>query len=515
MKMDHLAQRTTDNATPAVVRQLFGPRVWEGAILILAVLGAALRLRQYFFNRSFWLDEASLALSFVHRNLVELLLSPLLATQSAPPGFIGLVDGVARILGPSDWALRLVPLLSGIGVTIVASFLARREFKSPMAGIVFASLTAVSPVLVYYSSEFKQYSLDALVTVGLLTALSYRSSRHGTLVLSIVGFVSLLCSLPAIFVAASAGLLLICEAFQTHTWRRVAIVASSWATAVALHGTYFLLAGVNRADMIAFWSSQFAPFPPRTFSQLLWYPRALSGLVYLAFRQADAAQRDALPEWFDWQSWALGSLFVAAAVLAAVSKRPLALVSIGTFGFAGLAAVFFIYPFSSRLLIYLVPIVFFIFATALDRVVEVSRFAGVLLTAFLVVIPAQSAVTIALHPVATPDMREMLRQVQKGRRDGDAIAVSGWSDSMYTFYAPHFGLDKSRYFTTPIDNQPEGLIGPVKANQYGRVWFLLAFFTSDADDLINGVSRNVPVLVDWQASGARLVLFDFSNARHD
>ena len=53
------------NALPSVFRlELFG-------ILFLVILGVALRFRQYLFNRSFWFDEASLALNVVDRDVTR------------------------------------------------------------------------------------------------------------------------------------------------------------------------------------------------------------------------------------------------------------------------------------------------------------------------------------------------------------------------------------------------------------------------------------------------------------
>ena len=70
------------NALPSVFRlEPFG-------ILFLVILGVALRFRQYLFNRSFWFDEASLALNVVDRDLTTLLTERLAYPQTVPPGFL-------------------------------------------------------------------------------------------------------------------------------------------------------------------------------------------------------------------------------------------------------------------------------------------------------------------------------------------------------------------------------------------------------------------------------------------
>ena len=42
---------------------------------LLVALGISLRLRQYIANRSFWVDEATLALNLTHRNFWGLMKS--------------------------------------------------------------------------------------------------------------------------------------------------------------------------------------------------------------------------------------------------------------------------------------------------------------------------------------------------------------------------------------------------------------------------------------------------------
>jgi predicted membrane-bound mannosyltransferase len=181
----------------------------------LVLLGIALRLRQYLANRSLWFDETLLALNFVDRGFHHLLLVPLRNNQSAPPGFIAAVGSAVAAFGSEDWALRLVPLIAGLLAVVVAALLARRELNSDAARITFAGLIALSPVLIYYSSEFKPYSSDALIALCIVTALAYRNSRYGTWCVAAAGFFGLIFSLPAVFVAAAAGLLLLWRQFAT------------------------------------------------------------------------------------------------------------------------------------------------------------------------------------------------------------------------------------------------------------------------------------------------------------
>src|ERR1700722_20601703 len=158
------------------------------------LLGAALRFRQYLANRSLWLDEAMLSLNIVHRSFAQLW-QPLDHKQGAPVGFLGIEKWAVTMFGTSEYALRLFPLLAGIVSIVLFYLLARRVVRS-MAVPLALALFALSPTLIYYASEVKQYSSD--VAVALL--LVYLAVTKRILLLGICGAVAIWFSHPAVFV---------------------------------------------------------------------------------------------------------------------------------------------------------------------------------------------------------------------------------------------------------------------------------------------------------------------------
>jgi len=92
----------------------------------LVVLGVGLRLWEYIFNRSLYLDEILLARSIVGMPLGELLTKPLLMDQVAPRGFLLIERLAVMVFGPSEWGLRLFPFLCGILSVILFRRLAER-----------------------------------------------------------------------------------------------------------------------------------------------------------------------------------------------------------------------------------------------------------------------------------------------------------------------------------------------------------------------------------------------------
>ena len=106
-----------------------GPTFFRNAAtplaLILIIVGTILRVRQYLFNRSLWMDEAYLSSNIVPRSYGTLL-EPLNDNQGAPIGFLLLEELATAAFGDTEYGLRLVPLLAGIAALPLFYVAARR-----------------------------------------------------------------------------------------------------------------------------------------------------------------------------------------------------------------------------------------------------------------------------------------------------------------------------------------------------------------------------------------------------
>lgn len=126
-------------------------------LVLILVLGLGLRLVRL--DQSFWLDEASQA------QLSSLSVSQIWSGRSAdfhPPLFYILAHYWLQF-GHSEMWLRLLPV--GIGVVTIwfIYLLAGGIIPNKRAGLIAALLLAVNPFHIYYSQEFRMYSLLALL----------------------------------------------------------------------------------------------------------------------------------------------------------------------------------------------------------------------------------------------------------------------------------------------------------------------------------------------------------------
>jgi 4-amino-4-deoxy-L-arabinose transferase-like glycosyltransferase len=128
--------------------------VLVGAILRLPTLG----------QQSLWTDEAQ-TYGVVAHGLGHLF-SQISKMESTPPVYF-LVGWVwARLFGLSEVALRLPSAIFGLATIVVVGQLGRRLVDARV-GLAAALLTAVSPIMVWYSQEARAYAM-----VMLLSALS-------------------------------------------------------------------------------------------------------------------------------------------------------------------------------------------------------------------------------------------------------------------------------------------------------------------------------------------------------
>ncbi len=139
------------------------PHRWA---LVLVVASLLWRLIRYGLVFPMWGDEAFIAVNFITRSFSELS-GPLDHPQIVPVGFLWMQWLMSRLLGTSELALRLLPVLAGLACVIVFWRLAPRMVsrRQAMAAVV---IFAASYYPVRHSVEVKSYSLDLLIALCLI-----------------------------------------------------------------------------------------------------------------------------------------------------------------------------------------------------------------------------------------------------------------------------------------------------------------------------------------------------------
>jgi hypothetical protein len=493
-------------------------------VVALVVLGVALRARQYLAGRSLWVDEAMLASNVVWTSLGDLVSRPLFLHQGAPAGFLAVSKVMTLVLGPADAVLRLAPFLYGCLAIVVFAGIARRLFTTPVARVFAIALMAVSPSLVYYSAEFKQYASDVFWTVLCLWAfMAWRDWRAGRVWLAAAGAGAVWCSHPAVFVLAAGGLVEIACAWRSRAWRHagaMVAMAGGWLVLFAMH--YLLCMRFLTADPLLreYWREGYVPLSLSVGPTVAWVAESLRLFAHLAFLQrGPAGLADAAGPIGAWPTVFAGGLVAGAVALAAVHRRAAATLAGVLAVVLGLSALR-LYPCRGRLILFLVPMAFLAVGAAAEwlgtRRQPVFRAAAWATAAMVLALPLVLSLRDAWRPLRFSELRPVLAHLAANRHPEDDILVGLWGLPAYNYYASRYGLPvrTDEATTVPLDHDAAQFLSRMQSRpEGGRVWLVFSHRYGDAQTFVRQVSRSVPLVASFEAAGAGCFCFDFGAGR--
>ena len=489
----------------------------------LGIVGAALRLWQYFGRGTLWIDEAAIARNVVARSASGLL-HPLDYAQIAPKGFLLLQKLAVDTFGTSDHALRLYSILTALAALPLFYALARRVLSEHGALLAFAFF-AVLGRPIYYAAEAKQYGGDIFFACLLLLLavriLAYDASPRHWLRLGVLGAIAVWFSQPALFVLAGVALALSVAVAQRRIplrWPAIAACALWTISGVpSIWLTLHSLTPHDRAYMRSFWQGGFWPLPPHSLRELAWPLVNLYGLF-----------RDPL----GMPVTALGvGLFLLGCVMLA-RRRPVQLTAlIGALVVLYAASALRIYPFDAtvrgfnkiaagngRVLLFLLPALILLTVAGLMALIasplRYARGIGIALAVLTVGAPFYYALTGL--PYSPHDLRPILTAMRAHKQPGDRLYVYYGGRQAFEWYRSRFPFDDAHVVRggcyRPAWREYLREIDALRGS--GRVW-VLAVRPGDVNgvhegDLIERYAGTVaPRIGRWGAKDAFAILYDF------
>jgi hypothetical protein len=215
-----------------------GPRRWldeaafqsDAAIVLVIAVALAVALRFALIgHQGYWLDEG-ITISVLRKSFwFWQMLHALPYRESTPPLYYCLAWVWARTFGWGEAGLRSLSALFGV-LTVPVVYAVGARMISSRVGLVAASLTASSPLLVWYSQEARPYSLLALLCA--LSLLMFELARVRATWRRLIGWavVSALAMLAhyfaAMVVVPEAGWLLAAHRRRWAAWAAVALVGA-------------------------------------------------------------------------------------------------------------------------------------------------------------------------------------------------------------------------------------------------------------------------------------------------
>jgi hypothetical protein len=199
-----LAMMATGQETHRAIRWL------ERATWAFVALGVLLRIARYLMNYPLWWDEAFVAVNFIRRDYLDLL-RPLDYGQVCPILFLWAELAIIKLLGFSEWSLRLFPLGCAVGSLFLFRHVASRVVRGlPLLVAVAIFATSFHPIL--HAADIKPYASDLLAALIVLAlAIEWARAPERTVwmwVMAAVAPIMIALSHPVIFIAAgtAAGL---------------------------------------------------------------------------------------------------------------------------------------------------------------------------------------------------------------------------------------------------------------------------------------------------------------------
>jgi hypothetical protein len=129
-------------------------------LVALLLLGAYFRSRRYWIDPlGLWVDEATWGLRLFRRSLTEL--------EFRPIGYMALTKLIVRVYC-DERTLRLLSYVAGLASLPIAADIAKHLFESRLVRVLCVAVVAYNPLLIDMAREFKPYSLEFCVHLGLV-----------------------------------------------------------------------------------------------------------------------------------------------------------------------------------------------------------------------------------------------------------------------------------------------------------------------------------------------------------
>ncbi len=399
----------------------------------LIFIGIFLRANRYLHNFPFWGDEAWVAQELMLCSFRDIFLN-LHQTDTLPSpavGFLLLQKTVITLFGLKEMAFRFFPCLCGVA----SIFVFRRLLKglvSPRAALMALAGFVFSDLLIFYSSELKQYSVDILfVTLALVfhrRALKYSMDHKETLGLALVGGIGLAFSLPLILVLCGIALAQVYVFYQSRSYRervRYLLVLSVWlAFFLCLWVNYYHINFVGK-EVLGYQRPYYLSWPGTPGGWGAW-----SRKLFSAF---SSPVEFTLP-------WLSALMFGAGCWSLWLKNRVLMLSLVAPVLLTVVLSALDKYPFHGRFLIFLLPVFFILIAQGVDQVMAGRKWRSILGLVIASALLAQPVVQAGnyVFPSGMSDIRSLMLYMRDRQRPDDGLYMN--NDTQWGYYVYHVML---------------------------------------------------------------------------
>lgn len=469
--------------------------------------GVFLAVYQFWLNRCLWLDEAHLAINIVGRGFIGLL-APLDNHQAAPIGFLFAEKMMALVFGNSDWALRVVPLLSFLFSIPLFYFLSRKLACDGLVAQMATALFSISWILLRYSSEVKQYSLDVFVSLLILCLPFFLNMerRSALAAAAVIGCAAIWFSNVAVVTLFVVGVYWLYIETYSRGNSKIPLVIAAWLVSFAVYYVFFIHGHPTRDYMLRFWRKSFLPANP--------FSREFYVFGYEKLQEVYGYMFGLESIWLVPLAISLFGVYC----LVAWKKFTALYFCLAPVGVQLALSLLRLYPFYNRMILFLMPEFIFLFSMGvyflagfLRKSPAVVSCAVMALPVIIMFIPLSNEI-----PVYNDHVRESLKYVEQHIQEDETIYYYYVTSGIADFYLRAGFVN----LTNPVVNgqrhrNENHKYNPELASLTGKVWLVFSHVyisesgVNEESYMIGFLKKNGALVLDSQSyPGSSVYLVD-------
>lgn len=425
-------------------------------LCVLIILGGIfLRCVFLAYNRPLWNDEAALALNILNRSNY---FTPLDYSQAAPALFMYLSKITYIILNKSAISLRIIPFFASV-LSLFAFWKLSEKILVKRGGILTSIfLFSFCYPLCYYAQEFKPYSLDVLIFVVTLLSYWYLDEFFGSNVKKFIYLLGciLFCWLSFSFVFAIIPVIVAMFLYK----KELKIKIIPFICVLLINGMVLFLSSFNllkNAYLHDYWSSAFINKGFLHFINLFFSNVGYVFNSYLPAIVMFLSLLCCLKHYKDERLFLLLS--------------PLCLSLVFSF--------FSIYPFSTRCVLFLIPVFILLSLKFLDYIatknIVSSKYLAVLVFVVLsipLMLDSYSNILRKNYPVE--DIANSLNIVSVEALPSDIVIISDGSEILHEYYKHFIPLQQKAIFDGKRYSDDEAYVAHLNSLNKGTYYWVFA-----------------------------------------
>lgn len=434
---------------------------------LVILLGFLLRLKGLLNNSDLWHDECALAWNVKYKNYGDFF-GILRFMQMAPPFFMIMTKIITTVFGISNISLRILPFFAGLASIIAFYFLAVKTIKSRAVALWAVFFFAINQRLIGYSFEFKQYSFDVFFTIICLLffinldleKLNARKAVSYGILLSIVPWFSF----ASAFIIAGGVINIIFKITKNKSKNLlfpISYFLFPLLISCLIYLKLYLVNNYTGTHMVNYWQGSFLNFNPVFFIYLF-----INNIRYFFFPTP-------------YVLFLLILLFWGIRIFYREKSEFIKLFST-SFILLVIASLLHLYPFSNRLILFLLPMFLLLMMKPLDIASldkKIKSFMVILLT-FFTLYPQVVAINYYIHTknISRGEYpHEMMDYMLKTIKKGDNIFVNSASDVEFYYYSSFYNIKNNVIQERVTNEAPEKYTAFLNHLKKGYYWLYLPY----------------------------------------